>query len=62
MLYIYYYYLVFPFQFSYLGAGDLLVDFTTRNGNWFLEELCSMINNLDNFFKFIYFCSFVSMK
>ncbi|XP_038064648.1 serine/threonine-protein kinase SMG1-like [Patiria miniata] len=29
------------------GAGDLLVDFASRNGNWFLEELCSMIANLD---------------
>ncbi|XP_033630103.1 serine/threonine-protein kinase SMG1-like [Asterias rubens] len=38
------------------GAGDSLVDFASRNGNWFLEELCSMIANLDIIVKLISGC------
>ncbi|XP_071960703.1 serine/threonine-protein kinase SMG1-like [Antedon mediterranea] len=28
------------------GAGDHLVDFTSRNGNWFLDEICTMLSNV----------------
>ncbi|XP_077980517.1 serine/threonine-protein kinase SMG1-like [Glandiceps talaboti] len=31
------------------GAGDRLMDLTSRDGSWFLEELCSMSGNVSHF-------------
>lgn len=28
------------------GAGDRLMDLTSRDGDWFLDELCSMSSNV----------------
>ena len=42
------------------GAGDLLVDFTSRNGNWFLEELCNKVANLDAIINLLNGCQWVS--
>ena len=28
------------------GAGDRLMDLTSRDGDWFLDELCSMSGNV----------------
>lgn len=30
------------------SAGEQLVDLTSRDGAWFLEELCSMIGNVSS--------------
>lgn len=31
------------------GAGDRLMDLTSRDGDWFLDELCSMSSNVKHF-------------
>ena len=35
--------------FIFLGAGDRLMDLTSRDGDWFLDELCSMSSNVMHF-------------
>ncbi|CAL1541344.1 unnamed protein product [Lymnaea stagnalis] len=33
------------------GAGDRLMDLTSRDGDWFLDELCSMSGNVNHFLE-----------
>ncbi|KAH9498432.1 Serine/threonine-protein kinase smg1 [Bulinus truncatus] len=33
------------------GAGDRLMDLTSRDGDWFLDELCSMSGNVNKFLE-----------
>ncbi|XP_059145931.1 serine/threonine-protein kinase SMG1-like [Physella acuta] len=33
------------------GAGDRLMDLTSRDGDWFLDELCSMSGNVNQFLE-----------
>ncbi|KAH3864467.1 hypothetical protein DPMN_027485, partial [Dreissena polymorpha] len=35
------------------GAGDRLMDLTSRDGDWFLEELCSMSGNVTQFLDMV---------
>ncbi|XP_060585549.1 serine/threonine-protein kinase SMG1-like, partial [Ruditapes philippinarum] len=35
------------------GVGDRLMDLTSRDGDWFLEELCSMSGNVSQFLDMI---------
>lgn len=37
----------------FLGAGDRLMDLTSRDGDWFLDELCSMSANVSQFLDMI---------
>ena len=36
-----------------IGVGDRLMDLTSRDGDWFLEELCSMSGNVSQFLDMI---------
>ncbi|XP_052759875.1 serine/threonine-protein kinase SMG1-like [Mya arenaria] len=38
------------------GAGDRLMDLTSRDGDWFLEELCSMSGNVAQFIDLVKSC------
>ena len=33
--------------FYYTAAGERLMDLTSRDGDWFLDELCSMSGNVN---------------
>lgn len=39
------------------SAGEQLVDLTSRDGAWFLEELCSMIGNITALVTLLQHCS-----
>lgn len=39
------------------SAGEQLVDLTSRDGAWFLEELCSMIGNVSALATLLQHCS-----
>lgn len=39
------------------SAGEQLVDLTSRDGAWFLEELCSMIGNVSALATLLQRCS-----
>lgn len=38
------------------SAGEQLVDLTSRDGAWFLEELCSMIGNINGLVTLLQRC------
>lgn len=42
------------------AAGEQLVELTSRDGAWFLEELCSMMGNVSALMTLLQRCSFHS--
>ena len=39
----------YNYYYCFTGAGDRLLDLTSRDGDWFLDELCSVSGNVNMF-------------